>query len=349
MEKTTVIIVDDSAVVRQLMTECLKDTDIEVLATAIDPYVAADKIMKFHPDVITLDIEMPRMDGLTFLKKLMSLKPMPVIMVSSLTDKGAKETIMALEYGAADFILKPKHMEDPEAKNSFKEMLAEKIHMAKNMKIRSRAPREIRSELVKSVPIPSKQESSRNLIAIGASTGGTEVIEDILTEMEPDCPGIVITQHMPPKFTEAFANRIDSLSKIHVAEAKDGDRVTTGTALIAPGGLQMKVKQDKNGYFVEVKDDPPVNRHKPSVDVLFNSVAESAAGNALGVILTGMGADGARGLLAMKESGSITLAQDEKSCVVFGMPKEAIKLGGAVNVLNVEEIISYMKKKSFRT
>ena len=344
MNKTKVLIVDDSAVVRKFMTDALKDVpDIEVVGTAMDPFIAADKIKTLQPDVITLDIEMPRMDGLTFLQKLMMVRPMPVIMVSSLTDRGASETIRALEYGAIDFVLKPKADEIGKSWNDFKEKLVEKIETAKHLSIKKRKVKE--RTVISKNDVQSLRENSNSVYVIGASTGGTEVIEEILTSMDSGFPGIVVTQHMPPKFTEAFANRMDSFAEIFIKEASDGDRVKKGCALIAPGGLQMLLRRDSSGYFVEVNDDPPKNRHKPSVDILFSSAAESAGENATGIILTGMGADGASGLLEMKDAGADTIAQDEASCVVFGMPREAIRLGGVRRIMNIESIINYMKEK----
>ncbi|MBP7901793.1 MAG: chemotaxis response regulator protein-glutamate methylesterase [Spirochaetes bacterium] len=344
MNKTKVLIVDDSAVVRKFMTDALKDVpDIEVVGTAMDPFIAADKIKTLQPDVITLDIEMPRMDGLTFLQKLMMVRPMPVIMVSSLTDRGASETIRALEYGAIDFVLKPKAEETGKSWNDFRDKLIEKIETAKHLSIKKRKVKE--RTVISKNNTQSLQENSNSVYVIGASTGGTEVIEEILTSMKSDFPGIVVTQHMPPKFTEAFANRMDSFAEIFIKEASNGDRVKRGCALIAPGGMQMLLRRDSSGYFVEVNDDPPKNRHKPSVDILFSSAADSAGENATGIILTGMGADGASGLLEMKDAGADTIAQDEASCVVFGMPREAIRLGGARRIMNIESIINYMKEK----
>lgn len=344
MNKTKVLIVDDSAVVRKFMTDALKDiSDIEVVGTAMDPFIAADKIKTLQPDVITLDIEMPRMDGLTFLQKLMLVKPMPVIMVSSLTDRGASETIRALEYGAIDFVLKPKAEETGKSWDDFRERLIEKIETAKHLSIKQRKVKE--RTVVSKDNAQSHLESSNSVYVIGASTGGTEVIEEILTSMHSDFPGIVVTQHMPPKFTEAFANRMNSFAEIFIKEASDGDRVKKGSALIAPGGMQMLLRKDSSGYFVEVNDDPPKNRHKPSVDILFSSAAAVAGENATGIILTGMGADGASGLLEMMQAGADTIAQDEASCVVFGMPREAIRLGGVQRIMNIESIISYMKGK----
>ena len=343
MSRIRVLIIDDSAVVRKLMSDILsKESDIEVVATALDPYIGAEKIRTLQPDVVTLDIEMPRMDGITFLSKLMLSHPLPVIMVSSFTDNGARETVRALDCGAVDFVLKPGSDDGPDRWDSFGKMLVDKI------KIASKAHIARKTHIEKIIPVSQKThqigDASDKIIAIGASTGGTEVITRILCEMPQNIPGIVITQHMPPKFTEAFANRINSLAEIEVKEASNGDRVFRGAAYIAPGGMQMSVYRDTMGFWIGVNDDPPVNRHKPSVDVLFNSVSKCTHEDALGIILTGMGADGAVGLRNMRDQGSYTIAQDESSCIVFGMPREALRIGAAVEAKNIEGIISFMKK-----
>lgn len=342
MKKIKVLVVDDSAVVRKMIADMLVvSPHIDVVGTAMDPYIAADKIKSLQPDVITLDIEMPRMDGITFLDKLMKIKPMPVIMVSSFTDRGAAETIRALECGAADFILKPSFDESKDTWNEFSRQLIDKIESISQIHVKRSKTRTV-CPVVKSISGESGN-ASKFIIAIGASTGGVEVISEILNVLPEKMPGIVITQHMPPKFTEAFANRINTVSKLTVKEAANGDRVRDGSAYIAPGGTQMLLRRDTNGYWLEINDDPPKNRHKPSVDILFNSVANAAAGNSLGIILTGMGNDGAAGLLEMRSSGAVTIAQDELSCVVFGMPREAIRMGGAQEIKNVEQIIEYLK------
>jgi two-component system chemotaxis response regulator CheB len=358
MSRVKVLIVDDSAVMRKLLSDILaRSPDIEVIGTAIDPYIAVNKINKLRPDVITLDIEMPRMDGLTFLKKLMIANPIPVIMVSSSTERGAISTVKALENGAVDFILKPP-IDKEEMLKAFSDMLIEKVLTASNTRLKKRAPREI----IKDVPvlqvdkkfnadvILSKKDPARinvrseKIIAIGASTGGTEVIDEILVNLPNDLPGIVITQHMPEKFTEAFANRVNDKSVITVKEAGNGDRVFKGMAFIAPGGKHMLLRADASGYWIEINDGPSVNRHKPSVDVLFRSVSQTAGKYALGIICTGMGNDGAAGLLEIHQTGGHTIAQDEASCVVFGMPNEAIKIGAAEIVMNVREIIDFIKR-----
>ena len=355
MKNIRVLIVDDSAVVRKYLTETLsRARGIEVVATALDPIIAIDKIKKFNPDVITLDVEMPRMDGLTFLSKLMVARPMPVIMVSSFTEAGARVTMRALELGAVDFILKPS-LGSGDAHHSFSVDLVEKIMAASQSKVRPRERKSsgppIAEELLvrhsADVILPPKKavsarHRSESVIAIGASTGGTEAIAGIFGSLPDDLPGIVIVQHMPEKFTKAFADRINGTAQPYVKEAENGDRVYRGIALIAPGNRHLLLKSDANGYYVEVLDGLPVNRHKPSVDVLFRSVAQVAGRNATGLILTGMGSDGAAGLLEMKEAGAMTIAQDEASCVVFGMPREAIRIGAAVKVMGLGDMVKFV-------
>ena len=356
MDKIKVLIVDDSAVVRKVLSEALSRSEyIEVAGTALDPFIAADKIKKLKPDVLTLDIEMPRMDGITFLEKLMTSNPMPVIMVSSFTDNHAKLTMKALSLGAFDFILKP-NLENQLKFDLFSEELIEKVIGASKAKIRKiiKAPVELVSGgpnkkfsadvILPKVTLKKMNVNSDSVIAIGASTGGTEVIAEIICNLPEDVPGILITQHMPEKFTKSFADRINSISKLNVREAQDKDKVTRGSVLIAPGGKHMLLKNNSGGYFVEINDGPPVNRHKPSVDVLFRSFAQTASRTSLGIILTGMGDDGARGLLEIKEAGIATIAQDEASCVIYGMPAEAVKLGAANMVKNIEGITNEIKK-----
>ncbi len=354
MRKIKVLIVDDSAVMRKMLTEALSGAkNIEVVGTALDPYIAANKIKKLNPDVLTLDIEMPRMDGLTFLKKIMIAQPLPVIMVSGFTDKGAEQTIKALQYGAVDFILKPR-ADDNDAWGSFTSELREKVLTASNSKIANRVEKgrkaaiedqELLKKYTADIIIPKKatpvtKTKSELVVAIGASTGGTEAIAEILSNLNEDVPGIVVVQHMPEKFTEAFANRVNGMSRIFVKEAAQGDRLYKGMALIAPGNRHLILKRDGNGYWIEINDGPPVNRHRPSVDVLFRSTAQVSGSNAMGIILTGMGSDGAEGLLEMKEAGAVTVAQDEASSTVFGMPREAIKRGAADRVKNISQIIN---------
>jgi two-component system, chemotaxis family, protein-glutamate methylesterase/glutaminase len=333
-----VLVVDDSAVVRKVFAEELsRERGIEVVGTAPDPYVARDKIVRLKPDVLTLDIEMPRMDGLTFLKKLMQYYPLPVIIVSSLTKKGSKLALEALTLGALEVIAKPS------ASYSVGDMsvqLADKIRAVARVKVAARSGGgENPNEPALPRPVSRALTTTTNkIIAIGASTGGTEALKTILTSMPPNAPGILVVQHMPANFTTSFAERLDSLSEMSVKEAEDGDGVINGRVLIAPGNFHMLLKRSGARYFVQVKDGPMVHHQRPSVDVLFKSVADYAGENALGVILTGMGADGAAGLLKMRQAGARTIAQDEQSCVVFGMPKEAIKMGAAEAVIPLHGI-----------
>jgi two-component system, chemotaxis family, protein-glutamate methylesterase/glutaminase len=332
-----VLIVDDSAVVRKVFSnELSRERGIKIIGTAPDPYVARDKIVKLKPDVITLDIEMPRMDGITFLKKLMKYYPLPVIIVSSLTPKGGKMALEALAGGALEVISKPS------AAYSVGDMsvqLADKIRAVARVNVKEQLKSVNRYNTVKPVTLSRALTASTNkIIAIGASTGGTEAIKTVLTAMPPNSPGIVIVQHMPAQFTTSFAERLDSLSEIHVKEAKDGDSVSNGQALLAPGNFHMLLKRSGARYYVQVKKGPLVHHQRPAADVLFRSVANYAGANAVGIILTGMGSDGAAGLSEMKKAGARTIAQDEKSCVVFGMPKEAIKLGAADKVLSLGNV-----------
>ena len=332
-----VLIVDDSAVVRRVFSnELSRERGIKIIGTAPDPYVARDKIVKLKPDVITLDIEMPRMDGITFLKKLMKYYPLPVIIVSSLTPKGGKMALEALAGGALEVISKPS------AAYSVGDMsvqLADKIRAVARVNVKERMNSVHRSLPAKPVTLSRALTASTNkIIAIGASTGGTEAIKTVLTGMPPNSPGIVIVQHMPANFTTSFAERLDSLSQITVKEAHDGDSISNGQALLAPGNFHMLLKRSGARYYVQVKKGPLVHHQRPAADVLFRSVANYAGANAVGIILTGMGSDGAAGLLEMKKAGARTIAQDEKSCVVFGMPKEAIKLGAVDKVASLGDI-----------
>ena len=349
--KTKVMIVDDSALVRQVITQAIsRDPSIEVIATAQDPIFALDKLKTQWPDVIVLDIEMPRMDGLTFLKKIMSEHPTPIIICSSLAESGAQVTMEALAAGAVSIITKPKIDLKAFLQDSANDIVANiKAAARANMKAvrkfaSAAAPLPNRQKLSADVMLPSTHTGARmygttdKLIAIGTSTGGTQALEAVLTKLPATTTGIVIVQHMPERFTAMFAERLNGLCQIEVREGKDGDRVRPGLALIAPGGKHMMVKRSGAQYYVEVKDGPLVNRHKPSVDVLFRSVAQSAGRNALGIIMTGMGDDGARGLKEMRDTGSPTIAEDESTCVVFGMPKEAIRLGGAAKVSPLDDI-----------
>ncbi|MCK9193450.1 MAG: chemotaxis response regulator protein-glutamate methylesterase [Nevskia sp.] len=323
-----VLIVDDSALMRQLLTEFLSaDKQLEVVGTAPDPFVARDKIKQLQPDVLTLDVEMPRMDGLTFLENLMRLRPMPVVMVSSLTAKGADVTLQALELGAIDYVTKPKI--DLEAGiRAYADELISKIKAASKANVRRSTTG---SAQVKPMPLRSGRHfrTTEQLIAIGASTGGTEAIKAVLERMPADAPAIVITQHIPAAFSGPFAARMDRSSAMSVCEARDGQQIVPGHAYIAPGDRHLEVVRSGARYVCRLTDAPPENRHRPSVDVLFKSVAHFAGANAVGAILTGMGDDGARGLLEMRKQGAPTLVQDEASSVVWGMPGAAVKMGAA--------------------
>jgi two-component system chemotaxis response regulator CheB len=313
------------------------DPEIEVIATAGDPFVAAERIAEQVPDVITLDIEMPRMDGLTFLKKIMSQHPIPVVICSSLADEGARSTFRALEYGAVDIITKPR-LGTKQFLEESRTALCESVKAAAASKVRILRPSQtvepkLTADAILSPATRAMAETTEKVVAIGASTGGTEALKILLEALPADTPGIVIVQHMPELFTRAFANRLDGLCNITVREAETNDTVIRGRALIAPGNHHLLLKRSGARYFVEVKDGPLVCRHRPSVDVLFRSAARYAGQNAVGVILTGMGDDGARGMLEMKQAGAMTIAQDEATCIVFGMPKEAIKLGGVDKVV----------------
>jgi two-component system, chemotaxis family, protein-glutamate methylesterase/glutaminase len=346
MPKIRVLTVDDSALMRQVLATLLaKDPDIEVIGFAPDPYIAREKIKAMNPDVLTLDVEMPKMDGLTFLEKLMRGHPMPVVMVSSLTEVGCETTLRALELGAIDFITKPK-IDLREGMEEVAQDLIGKIKAAACANVKREAlgvSREAKRLTPHSLPLTSGRamlKTTDTIIAIGASTGGTEAVKEILVQLPPNTPPVLITQHMPERFTKTWADRMNSLSRIAVKEAQDGDSVLPGHALVAPGGYHMELVRSGARYSVHINQNPPVNRHRPSVDVLFSSVAKYAGANAVGVILTGMGNDGAKELLTMKQAGAFTIAQDETSCVVFGMPKEAIKLGGADRILPLTDIAS---------
>jgi two-component system chemotaxis response regulator CheB len=335
-KKIKVLIVDDSAVVRKVFTEELsRETDIEVVGTAPDPYVARDKIVKLNPDVITLDIEMPRMDGITFLRKLMRYYPLPVIIVSSLTQKGGKMAMEALSIGALEVMSKPS---SAYSVGEMSVQLIDKIRAVAGIKVQATGSVNTEGNMPEKKTPKALGETTNKIIAIGASTGGTEALKVVLTGMPPNAPGILVVQHMPAHFTTAFAERLNQLSAITVREASDGDSLVNGTALIAPGNYHMLLRKSGARYYVQVKTGPLVHHQRPSADVLFSSVAEYAGSNAAGVILTGMGADGAKGLLKMREAGARTVAQDEKSCVVFGMPKEAIKIGAAEKVIPLNNI-----------
>jgi two-component system chemotaxis response regulator CheB len=324
--KIKVAIVDDSALIRSVMTEIVNSQpDMEVVGVAPDPLVARDLIKRTNPDVLTLDVEMPKMDGLDFLEKLMRLRPMPVLMVSSLTERGSEITMRALELGAVDFVTKPK-ISIQTGMREYTELIADKIRGAARARIKPRtlqAP----SQGAQLPQLRSPLTSSEKLIIIGASTGGTEAIREFLMQMPSDCPGILIAQHMPEGFTSSFARRLDSLCKISVTEAQGNERILPGHAYIAPGHSHLLLTRSGANYMTKIEQTDPVNRHRPSVDVLFRSAAQAAGKNAVGVILTGMGKDGAQGMLEMKTAGAYNFAQDEASCVVFGMPREAIAVG----------------------
>lgn len=333
MSKIKVLCVDDSALIRNIMTKIVnQQPDMEMVATALDPLIARDLIKLYNPDVLTLDVEMPRMDGLDFLERLMRLRPMPVIMVSSLTSKGSDITLSALESGAVDFVTKPQ-MGLQEGMMQYSELIAEKIRTAAKAHVRRR---EVHSESQKIINMPLV--GSEKIIAIGASTGGTEAIRHVLMPMPASCPGIVIAQHMPPGFTRSFAERMDLICQIAVKEGSDGERVLPGHAYIAPGGRHMELYRSGANYHLKLSDLPPVNRHRPSVDMLLQSVAKAAGKNAVGVILTGMGHDGAKGLLELRQTGAFTLAQSEKTCVVYGMPREAVALNAVSEIVDLNRI-----------
>jgi len=340
-----VLIVDDSALVRKLLTEELsRYGDIEVVGSAIDPYVARDKIVRLKPDVITLDVEMPRMDGLSFLAKLMKFHPMPVVVVSSLTPRNSQNAIRALELGAVEVICKPgSSLSAPDISKS----LVEAIRVASRAKVArtAEAERVDRAEKDNSPGNRIQLKTTHKVIAIGASTGGTIAIEKLLSQMPLNIPGIVIVQHMPEYFTASFADRLNSICKIEVREANDGDNVAPGLALIAPGGHHMLLERSGAFYQVRIKGGPMVHHQKPSVDVLFHSVAKQAGSNAMGILLTGMGSDGADGLLMMRQYKAYTIAQDEASSVVYGMPGEAVKLGAACDVLPLNDISGRIIKR----
>jgi two-component system chemotaxis response regulator CheB len=331
MIKTRVLIVDDSALIRSVLTEIVSSQpDMEVVGTAPDPLVARDLIKKTNPDVLTLDVEMPKMDGLDFLERLMRLRPMPVLMVSSLTERGSEITMRALELGAVDFVTKPK-ISIQTGMREYADLIADKIRAAARARVKARTvhaggPATVLPQL------RNPLTSSEKLIIIGASTGGTEAIREFLMQMPSDCPGILIAQHMPEGFTTSFARRLDSLCKISVSEAHGDERILPGHAYIAPGHSHLLLSRSGANYVTKIEQTDPVNRHRPSVDVLFRSAAQAAGKNAVGVILTGMGKDGAAGMLEMKVAGAHNFAQDEASCIVFGMPREAIAIGATHEV-----------------
>lgn len=342
MEKIKVIVVDDSAVVRQVIREVLKTApDIDVIAVASDPIFALEKMKNVWPDVLVLDIEMPRMDGLTFLRKIMAERPTPVIICSSLTEKGGQTTLDALSAGGVEVLTKPKigvknFLEESAQALVLAVRAAARVNMKRLQAMAVKPPPKLTADVILEAKLASQTAMAKTtdrVVAIGTSTGGTQALEAVLSQLTPSCPGLIIVQHMPEKFTALFATRLNKVCAIEVVEARKGDRVMPGRALIAPGDRHMLLKRSGAQYLVDIVDGPRVNRHKPSVNVLFRSVAQIAGSNALGIIMTGMGDDGASGLKEMRECGASTIAEDESSCVVFGMPKEAIKLGAAEKVL----------------
>lgn len=346
MRPITVLIVDDSELIRRLFTELLaSEPDIDVIDTACDPYDAREKIKRLNPDVLTLDIEMPKMDGISFLEKIMALRPMPVIMVSSLTQKGADATIRALELGAFDTIAKPTDQQSIHKLFVLKHELITKIHAAATAKVgRNTRGREIPAAPLSFYPAVG----SRHIIAIGASTGGVETLKDIFQQLPGNAPPIIVTQHMPERFTKSFAERLNSISQVHVAEARHNEPLAMGHAYLAPGNQHLTIARAGGEWVCKLDDGPPVSGHRPSVDVLFNSVAEVAGPRAIGVILTGMGKDGAVGLRAMRDHGAFTIGQDEATCIVYGMPQAAKKNGAVMLETSLAEIprkiLSYCEK-----
>ncbi len=356
--KTRVVVVDDSALVRSLLSEIInRQADMECVGAAADPLVAREMIRNLNPDVITLDVEMPRMDGIDFLGRLMRLRPMPVVMVSTLTERGAEVTLRALELGAIDFVAKPK-IGVSDGLNQLAADITDKIRIAAKARIRKPAlPGVALPAAAAPVPLPLDAParpaaagargrlSTEKIVFIGASTGGTEATREVLMQLPADNPAVMITQHMPPGFTKSYAARLDSLCRISVAEAVDGERILPGHAYLAPGGFHLSVERSGANYIARVQDGEPVNRHKPSVEVLFKSAARVLGPNAFGIMLTGMGADGASAMREMRDAGSFNLAQDEASCVVFGMPREAIVAGAAHEVLPLNQIATRLLER----
>lgn len=339
-----VLIVDDSALIRSLLTEIFSaEVDMKVVGVAPHSYAARDMVNEFSPDVITLDIEMPKVDGLTFLDRLMKARPTPVVMISTLTERGADATLRALELGAVDFVAKPK-VGVSEGIEAYRSEIVEKVREAAKARVKKRASSPTAQ------PLKISYTGTEKIIAIGASTGGTEAIKSVLSQLPANCPAVVITQHMPPGFTTRFADRLNKTSQMKVVEAQDRVRILPGNVYLAPGNLHMKVEKDGANYQIRLNDGPLVSCHKPSVDVMFDSLAENVGKNALGILLTGMGKDGAQGLLNMRQAGALTIGQDEQSCVVYGMPKEAASLGAVERVLSLEDIApaitDYLKSAS---
>ncbi|MDD4910781.1 MAG: chemotaxis response regulator protein-glutamate methylesterase [Sideroxydans sp.] len=334
--KIKVLIIDDSALIRSILKEIINDqSDMEVVGVATNPLMARDMIKTLNPDVLTLDVEMPQMDGLTFLEKLMRLRPMPVLMISSLTQAGSEVALHALELGAVDFLTKPK-LGVADGMIAYTEEIAGKIRAASRVRLK---PREVSPVPAQHLPaVGNRLSTTEKIIAVGASTGGTEALKEFLMPMPADSPAIVITQHMPEAFTKSFAARLDGLCKVTVCEAEHNQRILPGHVYIAPGHSHLLLKRNGTNYVTELSQAAPVNHHRPSVEVLFRSVAQYAGANAIGVMLTGMGKDGATGMLAMREAGSYNLAQDEASCVVYGMPREAVAVGAVHEVVSVRDM-----------
>lgn len=341
-----VLVVDDSALVRSLLAEIIRAAPgLELVGLAPDAFVARDMVKQFSPDVITLDIEMPRMDGLSFLEKLMNARPTPVVMISTLTEAGAEATLQALELGAIDFIPKPK-LGVASGIREYAELIVEKIYQASKAKIKPlvKNNKTVINPEQKPV-ITGRLQSTEKIIAIGASTGGTEAIKALLMQLPAAVPGIVMTQHMPVGFTRTFAERLNKLTRLHVVEAKGGERILPGHAFLAPGGYHLVVMRSGADYVLKLSDAEPVHRHRPAVDVMMASVALAGGKNVLGVLLTGMGKDGARGMLDIRQQGGYTLAQDEESCVVYGMPKEAVLMGGVDQTVALDAMGAVLLEK----
>ncbi|QEY18676.1 chemotaxis response regulator protein-glutamate methylesterase [Cellvibrio sp. KY-GH-1] len=334
-----VLVVDDSALVRNLLSEIVRGSpDMQLVGAAPDAFVARDMVNQFSPNVITLDIEMPRMDGLAFLEKLMAARPTPVVMISTLTEEGAEATLRALELGAVDFIPKPK-LGVSSGIREYAEIIIEKIRAAADVKVKPLIKKH-RPEITEDQKImnPVGLQSTEKIIAIGASTGGTEAIKDLLVQLPAAVPGIVMTQHMPPGFTRTYAERLNKTTRLHVVEAKGGERILPGHAFLAPGGYHLVVVRSGADYRVKLSDAEPVHRHRPAVDVMMESVAQVGGKNVIGVLLTGMGKDGAKGMLDIRNRGGYTIAQDEASCVVYGMPKEAVAVGGVDQIVALDKM-----------
>jgi two-component system chemotaxis response regulator CheB len=337
MKKIRVLVIDDSALMRKVLSEIInREPDMEAIGAAPDPLIARDMIKNLNPDVLTLDIEMPRMDGLDFLERLMRLRPMPVVMVSTLTERGSEAAFRSMELGAVDFVAKPR-MGAANAIQDYAVEISDKIRAAAAARL-GRIAQPARPANTAPRPTHQRLLSTEKLIVIGASTGGTEAIKDVLVEMPADAPGILVTQHMPEGFTRSFAARLDGLCKVAVKEAEDGERVLPGHVYIAPGHSHLLLRKSGANYVTQLSQSDPVNRHRPSVDVLFHSAAECAGKNVIGVILTGMGKDGAAGMLELRRAGAYTYAQDKDTCVVYGMPREAVAVGGVEAVLPLHAI-----------